>query len=138
MATLNPYLAFDGDCRKAMEFYKECLGGELRFMKVSESPMGSQVPPEARDKIMHASLESGAITIMASDNLQSGALKHGDDLSLMLYCTTEKEIHELFPKLSAGGKIGSALKEEFWGAIYGDFVDKFGVRWMMNFDKPKA
>jgi PhnB protein len=138
MASLNPYLAFDGDCRRAMEFYKECLGGDLRIMTVGESPMGSQVPPEARGKIMHASLGSGAITIMASDNLQGPELTRGDDVSLMLLCSSEKEIKELFPKLSAGGKIGTDLKEEFWGAIYGDFTDKFGVRWMMNFDKPKG
>ena len=29
MPTLNPYLTFNGNCREAMTYYKECLGGEL-------------------------------------------------------------------------------------------------------------
>jgi PhnB protein len=27
------------------------------------------------------------------------------------------------------------LKEQFWGALFAAFTDKFGVRWMLNFDK---
>ena len=56
---------------------------------------------------------------------------------LLINCTSEAEINSLFSKLSAGGKVVHPLKEEFWGSIYGDFHDKFGVRWMMNWDKPK-
>ena len=32
MKQMIPYLAFNGNCREAMEFCKECLGGELEFM----------------------------------------------------------------------------------------------------------
>jgi len=27
------------------------------------------------------------------------------------------------------------LQDMFWGAYYGSFTDKFGVQWMVNFDK---
>ena len=30
MKEINTYLTFDGNCREAMEFYKQCLGAELR------------------------------------------------------------------------------------------------------------
>jgi PhnB protein len=29
MNALRPYLTFSGNCREAMEFYAECLGGEV-------------------------------------------------------------------------------------------------------------
>ena len=38
MAKLNPYLNFNNQCREAMNFYKECLGGELFFQTVGELP----------------------------------------------------------------------------------------------------
>ncbi len=39
MAKLNPYMNFDNmQCREAMNFYKDCLGGELVIQKVSEMP----------------------------------------------------------------------------------------------------
>jgi len=34
MAHLNPYLSFDNQCREAMNFYKDCLGGTLELQKV--------------------------------------------------------------------------------------------------------
>jgi PhnB protein len=34
MTEINPYLNFNGSCREAMNFYKECLGGELTLMAV--------------------------------------------------------------------------------------------------------
>ena len=60
MGKLNPYLNFDNNCREAMNFYKDCIGGELVFQKVSESPlMAAQMPPEFKDHILHSSLTSG-------------------------------------------------------------------------------
>jgi len=38
VANLNPYLNFDNNCREAMNFYKDCLGGELFFQTVGEMP----------------------------------------------------------------------------------------------------
>jgi PhnB protein len=36
MAQLNPYLNFDNNCREAMNFYKYCLGGELKLQTVAK------------------------------------------------------------------------------------------------------
>ncbi len=137
MATINPYLQFDGNCDQAMTFYKECLGGKLTFMRIRDTPMANDMPAENQSKIMHANLSADGITILASDRMDSAALVRGNDVYLMLYCSSEEEIRTLFPKLSAGGSNKTELKEEFWGAIYGDFIDKFEVRWMMNWDKPE-
>jgi len=66
-ATLNPYLAFDGKCREAMTFYKEALDGKLSIQTFGESPM--EVPPENKDRVMHATLTFGDAIIMASDGM---------------------------------------------------------------------
>ena len=40
---LNPYLAFDGRCREAFEFYEKTLGGSISFIQtIGESPMASK------------------------------------------------------------------------------------------------
>ena len=57
---LNPYLAFDGRCRDAFEFYQKTLGGKISFMQtIGESPMASSMPAEAHDRIMHVTLQIG-------------------------------------------------------------------------------
>ena len=46
---LIAYLAFDGTCREAFEFYRDAFGGEIVFlMTVGESPMAAQMPADRR------------------------------------------------------------------------------------------
>ena len=132
MANLNAYLTFNGKCKEAMEFYKECLGGELQIMMMGESPMASTVPPEAKNNVMHSLLASGNIRLMASDMMQSTETIQGNTVSLCIVGEDKGEIEKIFSKLSEGGKIGNPLKEEFFGT-YGDLTDKYGFRWMFQF-----
>ena len=39
---------------------------------------------------------------------------------------------ELFTKLSAGGEVLVPLAKQPWGDVYGQFTDKFGIRWQFN------
>jgi PhnB protein len=118
-----------------MKFYQSCLGGELRIMTVGESPMAASMPKEFQASVMHASLETGKIRIMASDTLGKSRLERGNDVSLMLLCESEAELRDIFAKLSAGGTVTTPVRKEFWGALYADFADRFGVKWMLNFEK---
>lgn len=130
MATLNPYLTFNGNCREAMSFYKDCLGGELNFMIVGESPVANQVPPQYKDQVLHSTLKTNNFEIMASD-MTPEAINEGNSNHLCLICQSEEEIRTLWRKLSAGGKINQPLHAMFFGLI-GNFTDKFGKRWMME------
>jgi PhnB protein len=138
MARIIGYLFFDGDCREAMIFYKEVFGGELHFMTVGDTPVAGQMPASAKDKIMHASLVGDSLALMASDNLEETAVTRGNGMVLMLECRSEEEIRAIFARLSEGATAISPLADQFWGSIYGDLADRFGTKWMLNYDKPKA
>lgn len=137
MANIVAYLALAGNCREAMNFYKECFGGELSMQTIGESPVASQMPAEEKNKIMHANLTKGDLVILASDMTQ-GKPVQGNTVSLCLLCTSEEEINTLFSRLSSGGKINDPLADTFWGAKFGTLTDKYGFNWMLNYDKPKA
>ena len=136
MALVNVYLTFNGNCREAMNFYQECLGGELNLMPVGETPAASQMPAHMKDAIMHSTLKTSNFEIMATD-MRPEALREGNDMHLCLICSSEEEIHSLFEKLSAGGKVAQPLNEMFFGLI-GTLVDKFGKSWIVELDKPQA
>ncbi len=134
MAKINCYLSFN-NCREAMTFYKDCLGGELYFQTVGESPeMAAQMPPEMKDDILHSTLTSGDLVIMASD-LSRTKMMDGNTVSLAVMCTSEEEINSFFTKLSEGGVITEPLMNAPWGAIFGSVTDKYGKQWMFNYDK---
>ena len=95
MAQVNAYLHFDGTCRQAMTFYKECPGGELTLMTVGESPAAAQMPHQAKDSIMHSVLRDGTSVIMASDNLGTGSITRGNQFSMTIECGSNKEAIDL-------------------------------------------
>jgi len=135
MATqLNPYLTFNGQCREAMTFYQQCLGGELVIQKISESPMAAQMPSEAGANILHSSLTSGPIVLMGSDMMGENKVR-GNDFFLCLNFSSDEEINACFTKLSEGGKVRMGLHQTFWGATYGELTDKFGFNWALNYSK---
>lgn len=135
MAQLNPYLSFENNCRDAMNFYKECLGGKLTMQQVSDLPeMAAQMPPEMSTSIMHSTLTNGNITIMASD-LNRDAPVEGNTVHLLISCDTETELNTFFSKLSAGGTVHEPVAYMPWGAFYGSLTDKFGKHWALNYAK---
>lgn len=135
MANLNPYLNFDNNTREAMTFYKECLGGDLFLQTVGEMPeMAAQMPPQMKDSILHSSLTSGNIMIMASDLNREKRLE-GNTVHLCINCENEIELNSFFSKLSNGGKITEPLADMPWGGKYGAVTDKYGKHWVFNFQK---
>lgn len=140
MATVNPYLIFNGQCEAAFTFYKSVFGGEFAYMgKFGEMPSdGATTLSESyTNRIMHVSFPIGENTIlMGSDsNEQSGDVKFGDNISVSINTDSRVEADKLFNGLSSGGKITMPIQDTFWGAYFGMFVDKFGINWMINFDE---
>lgn len=135
MAQLNPYLNFDNNCREAMNFYKDCLGGELVLQTVGESPaMAAQMPPQMKDRILHSSLTSGDILVMASDMNREKRVE-GNTVHLCINCSSENELNAFFSKLSEDGKITEPIADMPWGAMFGTLTDKYGKHWIFNFQK---
>ncbi len=61
---LEPYLFFHGRCEEALNFYKECLRGEIVGLnRFAGSPMEQSVDASFRDKVMHASFVAGGVEI---------------------------------------------------------------------------
>ena len=131
---LVPYIAFDGNCREAFEFYRDALDGEIVFsMTVGESPMGAQMPPESHGNLMHVELRARGAALMGAD-MQPGC---GDGqagtagcVSIMLDSIEEAE--RVWAKLSQGATVGMPLEPTFWATRFGMLTDRFGKAWMIN------
>jgi len=141
MATLNPYLNFNGNTEEAFNFYKSVFGGEfITLQRFKDTPEADRVAPADKDKIMHVSLPIGKGNIlMATDAVESMGhkLTVGNNFSLSISAESEKEADKIFNGLSAGGKVDVPMSKMFWGAYFGMLTDKFGIQWMINYDFPK-
>ena len=134
MTQINAYLNFSGNCREAMTFYQESLGGDLALHEVGDSAMASELPPEAAKNILHSMLTNKGLVLMASDMIGMQKVQ-GNNVALSINCSSEEEGYTFFTRLSAGGEVDHPFAPMFWGALFGAFTDKFGIRWMVNYDK---
>jgi len=138
MATVNAYLNFQDNTEEAFNFYKSVFGTEFsRVVRFKDSPMGDKVADADKDKIMHISLPIGnGNMLMATDMLSSMGqeLKTGNNFSLSITPESEEEALKFFNGLSEGGTVEAPFKKEFWGGYFGMMLDKFGVRWMINYE----
>lgn len=128
--TLIPYLNFNGNAAEAMKFYQSVLDGELTMQTFGDS--GMPIPPEHKDKIMHADLKNDALSFMASDHPPGTKVTFGDNIHMSIIGTDEEKITGYFNKLAQGGKIDMPLAVQAWGDRFGMLTDKFGVHWMVN------
>ena len=137
MLGIKPYIAFNGNCQEAIDFYKEKLGAVVLFSQTwGESPMAEQAPGH-EDKIMHVSLKIGDSVIMACDNMSDHSPNVGDNISLTIGTYDVAEADRAFEQMSDGAKILMPMQETFWAQRFGMLTDKFGINWMFNCEKPR-
>lgn len=111
------------------------MGGLMRFKDNQDCTNWSE---SDKEKVLHVALPIGnGNVLMASDALESMGQKltFGNNFQIAINPDSKEEADRLFNGLSAGGKIETPMQDMFWGAYYGAFADKFGIQWMINYDK---
>jgi PhnB protein len=136
MKAFQPYLNFDGNCREAMTFYHECIGGEFFINSFADANIPG--PPGSENRTMHANIKRGTAVIMASDTMPTHPFSRGNNMHINVDCESREELDKLANALVQGGKFTMAPQDTFWGAYFAMLVDKFGVQWMFNFDTTQS
>jgi PhnB protein len=134
---LNPYLLFNGQCEAAFRFYERCLGGKIvAMMPHAGTPAEGQVPPEWREKIIHARLVVGDQVLMGSD-APPDHFEKPQGFSVTLGIDNPVEAERVFNALAENGTVRMPIQPTFWAERFGMLVDRFGIPWMINCEKSK-
>jgi PhnB protein len=138
MATINPYINFNGNAEEAFNFYKSVFGGEFEKVKRFKdlSTVAHLVKNHEADKIMHITLPIGNNVLMGNDVPEMmGRVNENENRSkIAVSASSREEADRLFVGLSAGGSIEMPMDESPWGSYFGMFRDKFGIEWTVDFD----
>lgn len=133
--TLNPYVTLNGNCAEAVAFWSAALGATAQVMKMGDSPM--PVPPDQKDRVMHATIKKDSLTLMASDSMAGQPVTAGGQVSISLSFTDKDEQTAVWDRLAPGGQVVMPLGDQFWGR-FGMLVDRFGINWMLNHEAPRG
>jgi len=138
MATINPYLNFNGNTEEVFNFYKSVFGGEYAMvMRYKDAPKEHQMGESDGEKIMHMALPIGQHTILMGSDWPEpyGKPVEGTNVSLSISADSKEQADKLFNGLSAGGQATMPMSDTFWGSYFGMLKDKFGFNWMVGYDE---
>ena len=135
-----PYLNFDGTCAEAMQTYQRIFGGKLNgMMTFGEAPdmgMGG-IPPEAKDRVMHASLDCDGGILMASDTFPGQCAGGIGNPAVAISFTDLARAREVADALAEGGTVQMPMQETFWVEAFSAVTDRFGISWLINGGRSK-
>ncbi|MFZ2593792.1 MAG: VOC family protein [Minisyncoccia bacterium] len=138
MATINPYINFNGNAEEAFTFYKSVFGGEFtriaRFKDMASSEF--QVSEKEENKIMHIALPIGTNMLMGNDvpEIMGKTNENENRSKISINCESKEEADRLFAGLTVGGTVEFPIGDSPWGSYFGMFRDKYGIEWMVDFD----
>ena len=141
-----PYLNFDGQCAEAMAFYAHVFGGKVLHQSTfADLPPGENMPPlpeAAKQRILHAQLQIGAQSLMASDSFPAppgqsadtcaGGYRKPQGMWVSIGVDSLAQGQEVFSALAEGGQVGMPFAATFWSPGFGMVTDRFGTPWMVN------
>ncbi|HEX8333017.1 MAG TPA: VOC family protein [Segetibacter sp.] len=137
MASLNPYLHFNGNAEEAFEFYKSVFGTEYKRPLVRYKDAPSEFPwdESEKEKLMNVSLNIGSGTILLGSDVPASMGKvAGNNFFIYTNAGSREEADKLFSGLSAGGQVLLPIADTFWGSYFGMLRDKFDIGWMISFE----
>ena len=139
MATINPWINFNGNAEEAFTFYKSVFGGEFAKVTRLKDLPGFPVTEKDTNKIFFIALPIGTNMLMGNDIPESmGRVNENENRSkISISAGSKEEADRLFNGLSAGGTVEMPVADSPWGSYFGMFRDKFGIEWMVDFDPNK-
>lgn len=141
-ARICTYLNFPGNTEEAFLFYRSVFKTEFSgkgIQRFGDIPADSNHPPIAdaiKKMVLHIELPiTGNHILMATDapKEMGFTLVQGNNMHICIEPPTRDEATRIFNELSEGGSITMPLKDMFFGSYFGEFTDKYGINWMINF-----
>ena len=117
MQKITPFLWFDNNAEEAVNFYVSIFRNS-RIISVSRYPEGAPLPAGA---VMTVTFQLEGQEFIALNGGPDPVFKLTEAISFFVNCETQKEVNELWEKLSQGGEEGQC----------GWLKDKYGLSWQI-------
>ena len=99
--------------------------------------MANQAPPGWAKKILHAILTLD-VGVLEGCDAMPGQYKNPQSFCLMFRPKDANEAERIFGALAKDGKVEIPIMETFWALRFGKVVDRNGIPWLIDCDKPAA
>lgn len=137
MATINPWINFNGNAEEAFTFYKSVFGGEFSKITRLKDLAGPDFPVSEEDanKVLYIALPIGNTMLIGNDIPSGmGQVNENENRSkIAISAGSKEEADALFNGLSVGGAVEMPIADSPWGTYFAMFRDRFGIEWTVEF-----
>ncbi|MDI7740740.1 VOC family protein [Lysinibacillus fusiformis] len=128
MTKLTPFLMFQGEAEKAIQFYASVFKGAEIISMVKYGPE----LPAMEGKIANAVIAIHGQTFYCNDSVIKHEFTFTPSISMFIECDTEEELDEAFAKLAEKGLVLMPIDNYGFSKRFGWVQDAFGVSWQLN------
>lgn len=131
MKSTTTYLHFNGNCRTAMAFYRDCFGGELEVVAFPDA--SGKANSDAQAPVQHSTIARGGRALLMASDYPPGSdtSSLGNNFSVFVDCSSDAELETLFTALSRDGSV-TVPPSDMPSGRFGMCDDSFGVSWILN------
>ena len=128
---ITTFLMFEGKAEEAITFYVSLF----KNSKITAISRYGKEGPGAEGSVRHATFTLNGQEYMAIDSPAKHAFTFTASISLYVACESEKEIDELFKKLTEKGQVFMPLDKYPFSEKFAWLADRFGVSWQLTLAK---
>lgn len=124
-----PRIYMNGNCREALELYKDVFGASIDYMMTfGDAKMGSE---EQKNLIINSQIDISGYKFHLADNMGTEIVS-GNQLSLTVVMSNPEEVKAAFEKIKVGGNVMMEPAPSFFSPCHCGLTDKFGVTWQIS------
>jgi PhnB protein len=125
---LDPYINYRGTCEEAFRYYEKHLGGKILNISRHSIAPNPALPPEWKDKVLHAQIQLGSGVLMGADIPNAEPMRSA---YVTLTLDTAEEAERVYALLTDGGEIFMQMEKTFFANRFAMLRDRFGTSWML-------
>ena len=141
MARISTYINCPGNTEEAFALYRTVFGTDyvgpvMRFGDMPAAPGGPELSADEKNKILHIELPLyGGHLLMGTDSLESmgHTQRIGNNTTIQIEPDSRDDADRLYRLLADRGSDTTGMQDMPWGAYWGCCLDRFGIRWMINY-----
>ena len=125
---LDIYVNYRGTCEEAFRFYEQHLGGKIKDLVRHKDIPNPNIPPEWKEKVLHAQIEIGKTVLMGADIPNAEPMRSA---YLSLEVDREEDAERVYKLLTDGGEVFMKMEKTHFANRFAMLRDKFGTSWML-------
>ena len=131
MLKVTPNLHFRGQCKQALELYKQALGAEVKVLLCNSDANPQDMEAENEypgDIVYHAEFYIGGQRLTASDS-PDDPVANCHPISLLITFETAEDVKKAYEIMAEGATVIYPPQSTSYSSCFVSLVDKFGMRW---------